>query len=91
MYRLISWRLPQSVVSEEDHKAVLDAKTWARFYKPIEAMTAKTPPPLADLVNRCLAYDAHKRPERMSEVQNALDHMCDDLVKPEDSLEAMEW
>jgi hypothetical protein len=33
-----------------------------------------------------------ERPERMSEIQGALDHLVDELVKsPEDKLEALEW
>ena len=92
MYRLVSWKLPASVVSEEDGGLPLDAKMWARVYKPVEEVNPRTPKALADLINRCLTFDANKRPERMSEIQSALDHMCDDLVKtPDDRLEAMEW
>ena len=92
MYRLVSWKLPPSVVSDEDGGIPLDAKMWARVYKPVEVVNPRTPPPLADLINRCLSFDANKRPERMSEVQNTLDHLCDDLVKTaDDRLEAMEW
>ena len=92
MYRLVSWKLPPSVVSDEDGGIPLDAKMWARVYKPVEVVNPRTPPALADLINRCLSFDATKRPERMSEVQNTLDHLCDDLVKTaDDRLEAMEW
>jgi serine/threonine protein kinase len=92
MYRLVTWRLPQAVVSEEDGGAVLDPKIWQRMYKPVLEVQGNAPEALADLIDRCLEYDAHKRPERMSEVQNALDHLTDELVKkPEDRLEAMEW
>lgn len=92
MYRLVSWKLPPSVVSEEDNSMPLDAKMWARLYKPVEEVNPRIPAKLAELINACLHFDAHKRPERMSEVQGMLDHMCDDLVTtPEDSLEALEW
>lgn len=91
MYRLVTWRLPPPVVSEEDGGIPLDAKTWKRLYKPVEELSPKAPPPLCELINRCLSYDAHKRPERMSEVQNLLDRLCDDLVRPDDRLEAMDW
>jgi serine/threonine protein kinase len=92
MYRLVTWRLPPLVVSEEDKGMVLDAKTWARLYKPVAELSPNAPPGLCDLINRCLSYDANKRPERMSEVQNTLDHLVDELVRsPEDSLEGMEW
>ena len=47
---------------------------------------------LAELINACLSFDAHKRPERMSEIQNTLDHLCEELVlEDDDRLEAMEW
>jgi eukaryotic-like serine/threonine-protein kinase len=92
MYRLVTWRLPAAVVSEEDAGMVLDGKIWARLFKPVEELSPNCPPALAGLINRCLSYDANKRPERMSEVQNALDHLCDELVtSPEDRLEALEW
>jgi serine/threonine protein kinase len=92
MYRLVTWRLPAAVVSEEDAGMVLDGKIWARLFKPVEEFSPGCPAPLADLINRCLSYDAHKRPERMSEVQNTLDRLCDELVtSPDDRLEALEW
>lgn len=92
MYRLVTWRLPPPVVSDDDKSHPLDAKTWARVYKPVEELSPKTPPVLCDLINRSLSYDANKRPERMSEIQNILDRLVDELVtSPEDSLEAMEW
>jgi serine/threonine protein kinase len=92
MYRMVSWRLPQSAVSDEDGGMVLDAKMYARLYKPVEDQGPPCPAPLAQLINRCLCYDALKRPERMSEVQNILDHLCDELATdPEDSLDVMEW
>jgi serine/threonine protein kinase len=92
MYRLVTWRLPPLVVSEEDNGMLLDAKTWARMYKGVSELSPKAPPVLCDLINRCLSYDANKRPERMSEIQNTLDHLVDEVVRsPEDSLEGMEW
>jgi hypothetical protein len=42
--------------------------------------------------HHCLAYNAHERPERASEIQGALDHLAEQLVKsPEDRLEMMEF
>jgi hypothetical protein len=36
--------------------------------------------------------DAHKRPERMSEIQGKLDHLSERLVQaPEDRLEMLEF
>ena len=43
------------------------------------------------LIHKCLEFDATKRPERVSEIQGALDHLVDELVGPEDRLDAIEW
>jgi eukaryotic-like serine/threonine-protein kinase len=92
MYRLLTWKLPPPVVSEEDGNLPLSAKMWARVFKKVEEVNPRVPAPLAALVNQCLQFDAKKRPERVSEIQGALDRLCDDLVKgPEDSLEAIDW
>jgi serine/threonine protein kinase len=92
MYRLVTWKLPPPVVSEEDGNLPLSAKMWARVFKKVEEINPRVPPALAALINQCLQFDANKRPERASAVQGALDRLCDELVKgPEDSLEAMEW
>ncbi|MFM7149234.1 MAG: serine/threonine protein kinase [Gemmataceae bacterium] len=92
MYRLVTWRLPPPVVSEEDGGVLLDPKTWSRIYKPVEELQPNAHPELCELINQCLSFDAHKRPERMSEIQNRLDHLVDEMVKDhEDTLEAMDW
>jgi eukaryotic-like serine/threonine-protein kinase len=92
MYRMLTWRHPPSTISEEDGGVPIDAKMWARLYKPAEEFNPKAPKELCSLVDKCLAYNALKRPERMSEVQGALDHMADELVtSPDDRLDTMEW
>jgi eukaryotic-like serine/threonine-protein kinase len=92
MYRMLTWRLPPSTISKEDGGVPIDAKMWARLYKPIEEFNPNTPKELCGLVERCLAYNALKRPERMSEVQGALDHLADELVtSPDDRLDTMDW
>jgi serine/threonine protein kinase len=92
MYRLVTWRLPPSTVSEEDGGLPIDAKMWKRMFKPVEELVPATPPALVELIHRCLSFEAPKRPERMSEVQGALDHLVDELASdPEDQLETMEW
>jgi serine/threonine protein kinase len=92
MYRMLTFRLPPCVVSAEDGGLPIDGKTWRKLFKPVEEFNAKVPPPLCDLVHRCLSSEAVKRPERMSEVQGALDHLVEALVKtPEDRLEALAW
>ena len=92
MYRLLTWRLAPSVISVEDSKAIVDANMWERLFKPVQDFAPDAPPPLCELVHRCLAYKAHGRPERASEIQGTLDHLAEQLVKtPEDRLEMMEF
>jgi len=92
MYRLLTWRLPPSTVSVEGGGAIVDAKVWERLFKPAQEYAPDAPPPLYELIHRCLAFKALNRPERVSEIQGALDHLAEQLVKtPEDRLEMMEF
>jgi serine/threonine protein kinase len=91
MYRLVTFRLPPSMVATEP-SLKLTGKSWAKLFKPVQEFNTKAPPELCELIQRCLQFDAMQRPERVSEVQGALDHLAEKLVrKPEDKLEAMEW
>jgi serine/threonine protein kinase len=91
MYRLVTWRLPPSTLTSTDGMA-MDAKTFQNLLKPVSECNAEAPRDLGQLIHRCLEFNAYKRPERMSEIQGALDHLADDLVRsPEDRLEALEW
>lgn len=91
MYRMLTWRLPPSVVAEEGSFAA-DRKTWQRMLKPVSEYNHQAPPELCEVVHACMAYDARERPERISEVQNRLDHLVDELVvEPEDRLDGLEW
>jgi serine/threonine protein kinase len=91
MYRLVTWQHPPPTLSSTDGMA-MDAKTFQNLLKPVAALNPKAPAELCDLIHRCLSFKAHGRPERMSELQGALDHLVDELVrKPEDRLENMEW
>jgi serine/threonine protein kinase len=93
MYRMVTWRLPPSTAASDEATGLgLDAKTWQRLLKPVLELNPKTPAALADLIHRCLSYNAHQRPGRMSEVQGLLDRLEEELVtRPEDRLEALEW
>ncbi len=91
MYRMVTLRLPPSTLQQEGGLPI-DAKTWARMLKPVQELNPKAPAALCDLIHRCLAFDANKRPERMSEVQSVLDYLADELItSPEDRLETLEW
>jgi serine/threonine protein kinase len=92
MYRMLTMRLPPSMVSKEDGGLPINAKAWKKLLKPVDELAPDAPKVLCDLVHRCLAFDAHDRPERASEVQGTLDHLAEDLVRsPEDRLEMLEW
>jgi eukaryotic-like serine/threonine-protein kinase len=91
MYRMVTWRFPPSCMVEEGGHP-LDSQTWARMFKPVQEFMPAAPRPLCDLIHRCLAFNATERPERMSEVQGALDHLVDEVVKSsDDKLDALEW
>jgi serine/threonine protein kinase len=77
MYRLITFRLPPSAVPEGEMK--VDPELWLRQLKPVAECNAAAPTELADLIHRCLAFDALKRPERMSEIRDELHRIADKL------------
>jgi serine/threonine protein kinase len=90
MYRLVTWRLPPCVVVEGG--VVIDGKVWQSQFKPVHEYNPEAPPELCEIIHQCLAYNPQNRPERMSEVQGALDHLADGLIRtPDDRLEALEW
>ncbi|MFN6053300.1 MAG: serine/threonine protein kinase [Planctomycetia bacterium] len=90
MYKILTMRLPPACMNEENKPVEL--KTWQKNYKPVETIIPAIPKPLAELVNKCISFQASNRPERMSEVQGALDKLAEDLIKsPDEGLEGMEW
>jgi serine/threonine protein kinase len=89
MYRLCTWKHIPPVIAAG---LPLSARTWTALLQPVRACNPTVPPALADLIQRCLAYDPQQRPGRVSEIQGALDHLADELVRsPADRLEALEW
>ena len=90
MYRVVTLRHPPSVVPSADGFQLTE-KMFGEQLVPVGEINRAAPAGLCDLIHRCLSYNAHKRPERMSEVQNALDRLADEVVTPDNSLEAMEW
>jgi serine/threonine protein kinase len=90
MYRLVTWRHPPAVVAEGG--VVIDAKVWQSQFKPVQEYVPEAPQELCDIIQQCLSYNPHNRPERVSEVQGPLDHLADSLIRsPDDRLEALEW
>jgi serine/threonine protein kinase len=91
MYRMVTWRFPPSCMTEEGGFPI-DLKTWERMFKPVQEFVPAAPLALCDLIHKCLAFNANERPERMSAIQGALDHLVDELIHtPEERVEAMEW
>jgi serine/threonine protein kinase len=91
MYRLVAWRLPPNPIKQTEAGLPLDAKIWRATLKPVEECNREAPPALCELIHRCLAFHPSERPERASEIQGALDHLAEELVRsPEDQLETME-
>ncbi len=91
MYRMVTKRLPPSILSEGRLLPIKPAD-WPKLVQPVKGLNPQAPPALCELIHHCLAFDPADRPGRASEIQGALDHLADDLVRsPADSLEALEW
>jgi serine/threonine protein kinase len=91
MYRLVTLRHPPSTARSENDLPI-DAKTRARLLKPVRECVPSAPPQLCELIEQCLSADAHRRPERMSEIHGSLDHIADELVESVgDTLDEIEW
>ncbi len=91
MYRMVTFRHPPSTVPTADSVS-MNAATFQKLLKPVRECNQQAPPELADLIEKCLAFKPNLRPERVSEIQGALDHLADQLVvSDDDKLEAIEW
>ena len=87
MYRLVSGHLPPSAI-----QAGMNRQMFAQLYLSVSAHVPSTPKPLSDLVDRCMAYKAANRPQRMADVRTELQAIVEKLVKrDEDRLEGFEW
>lgn len=91
MYRLVTLRLPPSVITTGGGLQI-SGKVFEERLKPVHECNAQAPPELCNLIHRCMAFNPHRRPERMSEIQGVLDRLAEELVRsPDDRLEALEW
>jgi len=86
MYRLVTWRLPPSLLPQPG-SVRLNAKTYLQMLKPVSELSPKAPKELCQLIHRCLEFNPDKRPVRMSEIQGTLDHIADKVGPPEDAEE----
>lgn len=76
MYRLATFQLPPSAVPMPGVK--LNEKAYKELLKPVNQLNPGAPKELADLIHRCISFNALKRPERMSEVQGVLDRLAEE-------------
>jgi hypothetical protein len=91
MYRLVTWRLPPSVIPAAGGLP-MDAKAFADVLKPVQEYTASAPTKLCDLIHHCLEFKPAKRPENVGEILPVLHDLVEDMVKsPEDALDNLEW
>jgi serine/threonine protein kinase len=77
MYRLVALRLPPSQLSQGAE--IMDSKTRAQLFKPVQACNAEAPLELCELIERCLAQSPSRRPENMIEIQATLDKLTAQL------------
>jgi serine/threonine protein kinase len=79
MYRLVTQQLPPRVVSDLPGVDKTE-KTYRSLVKPVKELYPGCPEEFANLIHKCMSYNAMKRPERMSEVQGLLDQMADEAA-----------
>lgn len=90
MYRLVTLQLPPPAVAEGGLPA--EEKMWERQLKPVTKVRADCPKELADLIHRCLSFNALKRPESMAEVRDGLDRVAEQLAASgSGSHKVLEW
>jgi serine/threonine protein kinase len=76
MYRLATLQLPPAVVPTADGFQLTE-KMFSEQLVPVGEINRSAPESLCNLIHRCLSYNAHRRPERMSEIQGTLDRLAD--------------
>jgi eukaryotic-like serine/threonine-protein kinase len=91
MYRLVTWRLPPSIIPAAGGLP-LDAKAFAIALKPVQEYTAHAPKELCKLIHQCLSYKAQQRPDSVGDILPVLHDLSEVMVKtPDDALDNMEW
>lgn len=77
MYRLATFRLPPCAVPLAEGLELTEATHKAKL-TPVRELAPGVGAEFAVLVERCLSFNALKRPERMSAVQGVLDRLADE-------------
>jgi serine/threonine protein kinase len=76
MYRVATYQLPPRILSPDG--VILDKKTFKSQFVPVNELNKSAPAALSDLIKRCLSYNAHKRPERVSDIHQELERLADE-------------
>lgn len=91
LYRLVTFRHIPSLMPSS-HGISQTGKTWTAQLKPVKVLNPNCPEPLGRLIEHCIAYQAHQRPESMGAVRDELAILVQQLVKKEeDKLENWNW
>jgi serine/threonine protein kinase len=81
MYRLTTMKLPPSALPGTESLR-LNSKAYSSMLTPVQELNKAVPQSLCDLIHKCLAYDADKRPERVGEVLEVLQQIATDQGTP---------
>jgi serine/threonine protein kinase len=76
MYRLTTFQLPPSVLPTEGVK--VKEKHYKSQLKPVLELASNTPPGLAELIHKCLEFDANRRPEMMTDIHKTLTALAEE-------------
>src|SRR5262249_40305379 len=92
LYRMVTFRLPPCVVSQEDGGLPLNEGMWRRLLKPVQEFTPGAPPALCQRREKGMACEPPRRRARVGEGRGALAHRAAQRVAArEDRLGAREW
>lgn len=79
LYRLTTLQLPPPTMSPPGGIPPTE-KSFREALKPVRQANPMAPAGFAELIEKCMSFNATKRPERMSEVQGALDVLADEAA-----------
>ena len=78
LYRMATLKLPPSVAASADTVKISE-KTWKALFVPVQNLNRNVPESLCDLIHRCMSFNAEHRPQRMSEVYEALKGIAEEM------------
>ena len=79
MYRLVTFKLPPNVVPAAEGLELKES-TYHELLKPVNELNPGCPKPLAELIHKCLSFNALKRPEGMAAVRGVLDTLAEEAA-----------